>query len=53
MSGERFSALIEAARAGDEGAWSEIYAELAPAVLGYLRGSGAPGTFPPMDPSFT
>ena len=27
---------------GDEAAWSEIWAELAPAVLGYLRGSNAP-----------
>jgi RNA polymerase sigma-70 factor (ECF subfamily) len=42
MSGERFSVVLEAARAGDESAWSEIYSELAPAVLGYLRGSGAP-----------
>ena len=42
MSGERFTALIEAARAGDEAAWAEIYGELAPSVLGYLRGSGAP-----------
>jgi len=42
MSGERFTGLIEAARGGDEGAWSEIYGELAPPVLGYLRGSGAP-----------
>jgi RNA polymerase sigma-70 factor (ECF subfamily) len=42
MSGERFSVAIEAARAGDESAWSEIYSELAPAVLGYLRGSGVP-----------
>ena len=42
MPGERFDSLIEAARAGDESAWSEIYSELAPSVLGYLRGSAAP-----------
>ena len=42
MSGERFTALLAAARDGDESAWSEIHGELAPAVLGYLRGSGAP-----------
>jgi RNA polymerase sigma factor (sigma-70 family) len=42
MSGERFTALLRAAREGDEAAWSEIHGELAPAVLGYLRGSGAP-----------
>jgi RNA polymerase sigma factor (sigma-70 family) len=34
--------MIEAARGGDEQAWTEIYGELAPAVLGYLRGSVAP-----------
>lgn len=27
---------------GDENAWSEIYADLAPGVLGYLRGSHVP-----------
>jgi len=42
VSGERFTSLLKAARAGDEAAWSEIHGELAPAVLGYLRGSGAP-----------
>lgn len=42
MSGERFRGLIDAARRGDERAWAEIYGELSPAVLGYLRGSGAP-----------
>ncbi|MGH2922446.1 MAG: RNA polymerase sigma factor [Solirubrobacterales bacterium] len=42
MPGEWFKSRIEAARGGDEAAWAEIYAELAPAVLGYLRGSGAP-----------
>jgi RNA polymerase sigma-70 factor (ECF subfamily) len=42
MTLERFNALLEAARKGDEGAWAEIYRELAPAVLGYLRSSSAP-----------
>lgn len=42
MTADRFDGLIESARAGDERAWAEIWAELAPAVLGYLRGSGAP-----------
>ncbi len=42
MPAERFKALLEAARLGDQQAWAEIYVELAPAVLGYLRGSGAP-----------
>lgn len=42
MAPERFSGLIEAAREGDQAAWAEIWAELAPSVLGYLRGSGAP-----------
>jgi RNA polymerase sigma factor (sigma-70 family) len=42
MAPERFQALLEAARQGDEAAWAEIYGELSPAVLGYLRGSGAP-----------
>jgi RNA polymerase sigma factor (sigma-70 family) len=42
MTPERFQTLLEAAREGDEAAWAEIYGELSPAVLGYLRGSGAP-----------
>ncbi|HSD23412.1 MAG TPA: RNA polymerase sigma factor [Solirubrobacterales bacterium] len=42
MSEERFSNLLAAARAGDEGAWEEIFEELAPVVLGYLRANGAP-----------
>jgi RNA polymerase sigma-70 factor (ECF subfamily) len=41
MAPEQFRGLVDAAKKGDEGAWSEIYAELAPAVLGYLRGSRA------------
>lgn len=39
---ERFESLLASARAGEEAAWSEIWAELSPAVLGYLRGSRAP-----------
>jgi RNA polymerase sigma-70 factor (ECF subfamily) len=31
-----------AARAGDERAWAQLYRELAPVVLGYLRARGAP-----------
>ena len=42
MTPDRFDALIESAQQGDEQAWAEIWAELAPGVLGYLRGSGAP-----------
>lgn len=34
--------LLEAARQGSEPAWATIYRRLAPAVLGYLRSSGAP-----------
>ena len=40
MSPDRFELLIEAARRGEEQAWSEIWSDLSPAVLGYLRGSG-------------
>ena len=32
--------VVDAARAGDTGAIAEIYRSLAPAVIGYLRGSG-------------
>jgi RNA polymerase sigma factor (sigma-70 family) len=39
---ERFRALLESALKGSEAAWEEIYRELSPAVLGYLRSSGAP-----------
>jgi RNA polymerase sigma factor (sigma-70 family) len=39
---DRFEPLLEAAREGDERAWATLYRELAPAVLGYLRGSNAP-----------
>jgi len=42
VSEERFSNLLAAAREGDEGAWEEIFRDIAPIVLGYLRGNGAP-----------
>jgi RNA polymerase sigma-70 factor (ECF subfamily) len=42
MSPDRFNTLIASAREGDEAAWAEIWGELSPAVLGYLRGSNAP-----------
>lgn len=42
MSPERFSSLLEAAREGSEAAWQELYNDLAPVVLGYLRANGAP-----------
>lgn len=38
---EGFQQLLAAARGGAEPAWREIYQELSPAVLGYLRGRGA------------
>ena len=40
MSDDRFTTLLVSARAGSEQAWAEIYSELAPALLGYLRVSG-------------
>jgi RNA polymerase sigma-70 factor (ECF subfamily) len=39
--GESFQDLLEAARAGGEWAWTLIYRDLAPTVLGYLRAEGA------------
>jgi RNA polymerase sigma factor (sigma-70 family) len=42
MAPDQFQALLEAARRGNETAWAKIYRDLSPAVLGYLRGSGAP-----------
>jgi len=42
MSPERFTTLLEAAREGNEAAWQEIYQDLAPVVLGYLRANSAP-----------
>jgi RNA polymerase sigma factor (sigma-70 family) len=42
MTLERFHALLEHAKEGDEGAWAQIFGELAPLVLGYLRSNRAP-----------
>ena len=39
--GHAFDPVITAARAGAEWAWAELYDDLAPLVLGYLRGRGA------------
>lgn len=38
---QSFDDVLLAARAGGEWAWAEIYRDLAPVVLGYLRGQGA------------
>jgi RNA polymerase sigma-70 factor (ECF subfamily) len=40
--GARFDEVLTAARAGAEWAWSQIYADVAPKVVGYLRAHGAP-----------
>ncbi len=37
-----FDDVLAAARAGAEWAWTEIYEDLAPKVVGYLRAHGAP-----------
>jgi RNA polymerase sigma factor (sigma-70 family) len=42
MAPERFTVLLQAARDGDESAWAEVFGELSPAVLGYLRGNRLP-----------
>jgi RNA polymerase sigma factor (sigma-70 family) len=42
MLGEEFPGTLEAARTGAEWAWERIYRELAPPLVGYLRGRGAP-----------
>jgi RNA polymerase sigma factor (sigma-70 family) len=42
VAGDRFARRLSQARDGDEAAWTEIFAELAPVVLGYLRANGAP-----------
>lgn len=39
--GESFSSILQAARLRAEWAWAEIYRDLAPTVLGYLRARGA------------
>lgn len=41
MLGEHFTRTLEAARVGAEWAWTAIYGDLAPSVLGYLRARGA------------
>lgn len=41
MDPNEFDAVLEAARAGNEWAWSRLYGELAGPVLGYLRVRGA------------
>lgn len=35
--GKNFAGVLRAARTGEEWAWRALYAELAPALLGYLR----------------
>jgi RNA polymerase sigma factor (sigma-70 family) len=42
MSLEQFEAELEAARAGDEGAWQTLFRAFAPPVLGYFRANRAP-----------
>lgn len=37
-----FDELLPAARRGDDAAWAALYRDLAPALVGYLRGHGAP-----------
>jgi len=39
---EEFASVLSAARAGADWAWSRLYADLAPTVLGYLRARGVP-----------
>jgi RNA polymerase sigma factor (sigma-70 family) len=39
---EDFARVLQAARAGSESAWTHIYKDLVPGVIGYLRGQGAP-----------
>jgi RNA polymerase sigma factor (sigma-70 family) len=39
--GKNFAAALRAARTGEDWAWRALYAELAPALLGYLRARGA------------
>lgn len=41
MLGENFPSTLAAARAGAEWAWANIYRDLSPSVLGYLRARGA------------
>jgi RNA polymerase sigma factor (sigma-70 family) len=39
---EEFPPLLQAARRGSEEAWTALYRDLAPGVIGYLRAQGAP-----------
>ena len=39
--GEGFDGVLEAAKGGAEWAWTSLYRDLAPLVLGYLRSRGA------------
>jgi RNA polymerase sigma factor (sigma-70 family) len=39
--GDSFPQILDAALAGGEWAWAQIYRDLAPTVLGYLRSQGA------------
>lgn len=52
MSPERFTSLLEAAREGSDAAWEELYNDLAPVVLGYLRANGAPDPEDTLSESF-
>lgn len=38
---DEFAPVLDAARAGADWAWTRLYEDLAPAVLGYLRARGA------------
>lgn len=40
--GHNFPSVLQAARLGEEWAWTEIYRDLSPTVLRYLRAHGAP-----------
>jgi RNA polymerase sigma-70 factor (ECF subfamily) len=42
MIGEQFVTVLAAARTGAEWAWTNLYKQFAPAVLGYLRAQQAP-----------
>lgn len=40
--GEQFATVLAGARTGAEWAWSNLYRQVSPTVLGYLRAQGAP-----------
>lgn len=42
MLGEGFDEVLDAARRGDEWAWTALYRDLAPVLLGWLRSQRAP-----------